>query len=150
MHRPLEFAQSISDFVGNNTHRQHADGLYSAREVVGDCGISSDYFWTLCEMPMALICRDSRQWLWHLKWLFSNSLWNANGMLFVGIGVGKCGILSNYFWTLYEMLTNLIPSVWTLVSVALYKKDYICIAYLPSCKHLNDKLSITQNNNNSA
>jgi hypothetical protein len=44
MHRPLEFAQSMNDFVSNNTRRQHADGLYSAREVVGDCGISSDYF----------------------------------------------------------------------------------------------------------
>jgi hypothetical protein len=33
---------------------------------------------------------------------------------------------------------------------ALYKKDDVCIAYLPSCKHLNDKLSIAQNNNNSA
>jgi hypothetical protein len=34
---------------------------------------------------------------------------------------------------------------------ALYKKYYICIAYLPFCKHLNDKLySIAQNNNNGA
>jgi hypothetical protein len=27
-------------------------------------------------------------------------------------------------------------------------KDYVCIAYLPSCKHLNYKLP-AQNNNNS-
>jgi len=48
------------------------------------------------------------------------------------------------------MPMDVIPSVWTSVSMALYKKDYICIAYLPSCKRLNDKLSIAQNNNNSA
>jgi hypothetical protein len=60
------------------------------------------------------------------------------------------GISSNYFLTLSEMPTDLIMSVWTSVIVALYKKDYICIAYLPSYKHLNDKLSIAQNNNNSA
>jgi len=50
MHRPLEFAQSVGDFVGNIIHRQLTDGLYSVGKVVGDCGISSDYFWTLCEM----------------------------------------------------------------------------------------------------
>jgi hypothetical protein len=56
---------------------------------------------------------------------------------------------SNYFSTLCEMLTNFRPSVWTSVIVHV-KKDYICVTYLPSCKHLNDKLSIAQNNNNSA
>jgi hypothetical protein len=66
------------------------------------------------------------------------------------MSVGNCDISSNYFQNLYEMPTNLISSVWTSVSVALYKKDYICIVYLSFCKHLNDKLSIAQNNNNSA
>jgi len=33
---------------------------------------------------------------------------------------------------------------------AVCKKDYVCIAYLPFYKHLNYKLSIAQNNNNSA
>ena len=61
MHPPLEFAQLVGDFVGNNTRRQHVDGLYAIGKVVGDCGISSDYFRTLCEMPMTLIRRDSRQ-----------------------------------------------------------------------------------------
>jgi hypothetical protein len=31
---------------------------------------------------------------------------------------------------------------------AVCEKDDVCIAYLPSCKHLNDKLYIEQNNNN--
>jgi hypothetical protein len=44
MHRPLEFAQSIGDFVSNNTRWQHTDGLYAVEKVVGDCGISSNYF----------------------------------------------------------------------------------------------------------
>jgi hypothetical protein len=44
MHRPLEFAQSVGDFVGNIIHRQLTDGLYFVGKVVGDCGISSDYF----------------------------------------------------------------------------------------------------------
>jgi len=48
------------------------------------------------------------------------------------------------------MPTDLIPLVWTSVIVALYMKDYLCIAYLPSCKNLNDKLYIAQNNNNNA
>jgi hypothetical protein len=39
MHRPLEFAQSIGDFVGNITRRQLTDGLHSVGHVVGDCGI---------------------------------------------------------------------------------------------------------------
>jgi hypothetical protein len=51
MHRPLEFAQSIGDLVGNIIRRQMTDNLYS----VGDCGISSDYFRTLCKMPTDLI-----------------------------------------------------------------------------------------------
>jgi len=51
VHRPLEFAQSVGDFVGNITRRQLTDGLYSVGKFVGDCGISSDYFQTLCEMP---------------------------------------------------------------------------------------------------
>jgi hypothetical protein len=33
---------------------------------------------------------------------------------------------------------------------AVCKKNDVCIAYLPSYKHLNDKLSIAQNNNNNA
>jgi len=56
---------------------------------------------------------------------------------------------SNYFPTLCEMPTDLRPSVRMSVIVHV-KKDYICVTYLPSCKHLNDKLSIAQNNNNSA
>jgi hypothetical protein len=63
--------------------------------------------------------------------------------------VGDCGISSNYFPTLRDMPTDLSPSVLTSVIVHV-KKDYICITYLPSRKHLNDKLSIAQNNNNSA
>ena len=55
MHRPLEFAQSIGDLVGNFICRQMTDGLHSVGKFVGDCGISSDYFRTLCEMPMDLI-----------------------------------------------------------------------------------------------
>ena len=55
MHRPLEFAQSIGDLVGNITRRQMTDGLNSVGKCVGDCGISSDYFRTLCEMPTDLI-----------------------------------------------------------------------------------------------
>jgi hypothetical protein len=55
MHRPLEFAQSVGDLVGNIIRRQIIDGLYSIGTFVGDCGISSDYFRTLCEMPMDLI-----------------------------------------------------------------------------------------------
>jgi hypothetical protein len=39
MHHPLEFAQSIGDFVGNITRRQLTDELHSVGHVVGDCGI---------------------------------------------------------------------------------------------------------------
>jgi len=52
MHRPLKFAQSVGDFVGNLTCRQMTDELYSIGKSVGDCGISSTYFRTLCEIPM--------------------------------------------------------------------------------------------------
>jgi hypothetical protein len=55
MCRPLEFAQSVGDFFGNIIRRQITNGLYSIGKFVGDCGISSDYFRTLCEMPMELI-----------------------------------------------------------------------------------------------
>ena len=55
MHRPLKFAQSVGDLVDNIIHRQITDGLYSVGKFVGDCGISSDYFRTLCEMPTDLI-----------------------------------------------------------------------------------------------
>jgi hypothetical protein len=50
-------------------------------------------------------------------------LWNADGLYLIGMDVGDS---------------------------PLCKKDYVSIAYLPSCKHLNYKLSIAQNNNNSA
>jgi len=55
MHRPLKFAQSVGDLVDNIIDRQITDGLYSVGKFVGDCGISSDYFRTLCEMPTDLI-----------------------------------------------------------------------------------------------
>ena len=55
MHRPLEFTQSVGDLVGNITRRQMTDSLNFIGKCVGDCGISSDYFRTLCEMPMDLI-----------------------------------------------------------------------------------------------
>jgi hypothetical protein len=55
MHRPLEFAQSVGDLVGNIICRQMTDGFNFVRKFIGDCGISSDYFRTLCEMPMDLI-----------------------------------------------------------------------------------------------
>ena len=84
---------------------------------------SSNYFPTLYEMPTEL---------------------RLSGWTSVMVAFS-----SNYFPTLCEMPTNLIPSVWTSVIVHV-KKDYICVTYLPSCKHLNDKLSIAQNNNNSA
>jgi hypothetical protein len=44
MHRPLEFAQSVGDFVGNIDRRQLIDGIESVGNIVGDCGISSNYF----------------------------------------------------------------------------------------------------------
>jgi hypothetical protein len=50
-------------------------------------------------------------------------LWNADGLESVGMDVGNSAVC---------------------------KKDDVCIAYSTSCKHLNDKLSIAQNNNNSA
>jgi len=55
MHRPLEFSQSVGDFIGNIIRRQLTDDLYSVGKFVGDCGISSDYFLTLCEMLTELI-----------------------------------------------------------------------------------------------
>jgi hypothetical protein len=51
MHRPLEFAQSVGDLVGNidplTTYRRTEIHL----NILGDCGISSNYFSTLYEMP---------------------------------------------------------------------------------------------------
>jgi hypothetical protein len=44
MHRPLEFSQSVGDFIGNIIRRQLTDSLYSVGKFMGDCGISSDYF----------------------------------------------------------------------------------------------------------
>jgi hypothetical protein len=55
MHRPLEFAHSVGDFVGNITRGQLTNGFYFVGNIVGNCGISSDYFRTLCEMPTDLI-----------------------------------------------------------------------------------------------
>ena len=91
MHRPLEFAQSVGDCVGNidppTTYRQTGIRL------------------------------QIRRWVWHLRWLFFNSMWNADGLPFVGKVVGNGGISSNYFSTLCEMLTDLNPSVWMSVIV---------------------------------
>jgi len=57
MHNPLEFAQSVGNFVGKidppTTYRR----TYSVGIDVSDYGISSNYFWTLCEMPTDLIRR---------------------------------------------------------------------------------------------
>jgi len=50
-------------------------------------------------------------------------LWNADGIESISMDVGDSAVC---------------------------KKDDACIAYLPSCKRLNDKLSSAQNNNNSA
>jgi hypothetical protein len=58
--------------------------------------------------------------------------------LSVGLDVGDSGISSNYFSTLCEMPTGVCPLVWTPVIVAF--QVIILIA----------KLSIAQNNNNSA
>jgi hypothetical protein len=125
--------------------------------------------WSYCEMPMDCISsaklsvtivafplklpwnadglysfESRRWWLWHFQWSYCEMstncipstkssvmivafpvklLWNADGLYFVSMNVGDS---------------------------ALCKKDYVCIVYLPSCKHLNYKLSIAQNNNNSA
>jgi len=57
---------------------------------------------------------------------------------FVGMDVGDSGISSNYFSILYEMLMEVCPSVWTSMIVAF--QVIILIG----------KLSIAQNNNNSA
>jgi hypothetical protein len=43
------------------TRRQLTDGLISVGMDVGDCGISSNYFRTLCEMPTDLIRRYGRR-----------------------------------------------------------------------------------------
>jgi len=55
MHRPLEFAHSVGDFVSNIIRQQFTYGLWSVGTFIGDCGISSDYFRTLYEMPTDLI-----------------------------------------------------------------------------------------------
>jgi len=55
MHRLLKFAPSIGDFVNNLTHQQMTDELYSVGKSVGDCGISNNCFWILCEMPTDFI-----------------------------------------------------------------------------------------------
>jgi hypothetical protein len=88
MHNPLEFAQSFDNFFGNlptdlypsvvtsvivafqviifelsvNCRRTYSVGMD-----VGDCGISSNYFRTVCEMPTGLFRRYGRWWLWHFK-----------------------------------------------------------------------------------
>jgi len=81
MHNPLEFAQSFDNFFGNlptdlypsvvtsvivafqviifelsvNCRRTYSVGMD-----VGDCGISSNYFRTVCEMPTGLFRRYGR------------------------------------------------------------------------------------------
>jgi len=55
MHNPLEFTQSVGMASVKLTRRQLADVLISVSIVVGDCGISSNYFRTLCEMPTDLV-----------------------------------------------------------------------------------------------
>jgi len=86
MHSPLEFAQSVGDFVGNITHRQLADGLYSIGNGVGDCGIPIKYFQTLYEMPT-----DRYPSVWALV------------------------ISTNHFRTLCEMPTDRFLLVWASV-----------------------------------
>ena len=54
MHTPLEFAQSVSNFFGNIDRRQLTDGLIAVGMGVSDCGISSNYFRSLYEMPTDL------------------------------------------------------------------------------------------------
>jgi len=121
----------------------NADELYFVRKVVGDyCGISSEA--TVKRRWTVFRPQSRRWWLWHFQWSCCEMpmdcipstkssvmimefpvklLWNADGLYFVGMNVGDN---------------------------ALCKKDYVCIVYLPSCKHLNYKLSIAQNNNNNA
>jgi hypothetical protein len=48
MHNPLEFARSVGNGVGKID--PPINRLISVGIVVGDCGISSNYFRTLCEM----------------------------------------------------------------------------------------------------
>jgi hypothetical protein len=67
MHNPLEFAQSVGNFVGKIDPLITYRRTYSVGMDVGDCGISSNYFRTLCEMPTNLIRRYGRRWWWHFK-----------------------------------------------------------------------------------
>jgi len=120
MHCPLEFTQFVGDFVGNIIRRQNTDSLYSVGKVVGDCDISSDYFRTLCEMPTDII----------------SSVWTSVIVAFQVIIFELC-----------EMPTDLSPSVLTQVSVQEKLYLYWLCTFLQT---LNDKLSIAQNNNNSA
>jgi len=61
MHNPLEFAQSVGNFVGKIDPLITYRRTYSVGMDVGDCGISSNYFRTLGEMPTNLIRRYGRR-----------------------------------------------------------------------------------------
>jgi hypothetical protein len=82
MHNPLEFVQSVGNFVGNLSTDLYPSVVtsvivafqvnifelsvkwrrtYSVGIDVGDCGISSNYFRTLCEMLTDLFRRYGRR-----------------------------------------------------------------------------------------
>jgi AraC-like DNA-binding protein len=108
---------------------------------VDDSGISSNYFSTLCEMPTDVCPSVSTSVMVAFQVIIfqlSVKCRRTRRCLSVGMDVGDGGISSNYFSTLCEMPTEVCPSVWTSVIVA--SRVIILIA----------KLSIAQNNNNSA
>jgi len=89
MHNPLEFVRFVSNFVGKLDRRQFTDGYISVGMDVGDCDISCYSLWNADRFIS--IRRYGRRWLWHFKQLFCV--------------------------TLYEIPTDLYPSVWTSVIV---------------------------------
>jgi len=97
MHHPLEFAQSVGNFVVKLTRRQLTDGHISIGMHVGDCSISSNDFRTLCEMPMDLNPSALSSVIVAFQVIIFELSVKCRRTYSVGMDVDDCGISSNYF-----------------------------------------------------
>jgi hypothetical protein len=107
MHHPLEFAQSVGNFVGKidppTTYRR----TYIRRYWRRDCGILSNYFQTLYEMPTDLYSLVLTSVIVAFQVIIFELSVKCRRTYSVSIDICDCGISSNYFWTLCEMPTDL-------------------------------------------
>jgi hypothetical protein len=89
------------------TRQQLTDGHLSVGMDIGDCGISSNYFQTLCEMPTDIYPSVWTSVIVVFQVIIFELSMKCRRTYSVGIDVGDCGISSNYF-----MLQNISSMIY--------------------------------------